>query len=76
MYWGGILKIMAKVRRMTIYTQKEFEKILKRNGYVLNRQKGDHLIYVNESGRHISVKYPLNPCISRRLIKEYNLIIN
>ena len=66
---------MAKVRRMAIYTQREFEKILKFNGYKFNRQKGDHLIYVNDNGRHISVKYPLNPCISRRLIKEYNLII-
>ena len=65
---------MAKVRRMTIYTQREFEKILKLNGYSLNRQSGSHCIYVNENNRHISVKYPLNPCISRRLIKEYNLL--
>ena len=64
---------MSKVRRMTVFTQKEFDKILKVNGYKLNRHNGDHHIYVNESGRHISVKYPLNPCISRRLIKEYNL---
>lgn len=60
--------------RMKIYTEKEFTKILKLNGYSLDRQKGDHKIYVNATGRHISVKYPLNPCISRRLIKEYNLI--
>jgi predicted RNA binding protein YcfA (HicA-like mRNA interferase family) len=66
---------MAKVQRMKVYTQKEFDKILKANGYTLNRQKGDHLIYVNENGRHISIKYPINPCISRRLIKEYNLCI-
>ena len=65
---------MAK-ERMKLYTEKEFNKILKRNGYLLNRQNGDHKIYVNESGRHISVKYPLNPCISRGLIKEYNLIV-
>ena len=60
--------------RMKIYTEKEFTKILKHNGYSFDRQKGDHKIYVNSTGRHISVKYPLNPCISRRLIKEYNLI--
>ena len=67
---------MSKVRRMAVYTQKEFEKILKVNGYRFNRQNGDHLIYVNDGGRHISVKYPINPCISRRLIKEYNLKID
>lgn len=65
---------MAK-QRMKIYTEKEFNNILKMNGYSLSRQKGDHRIYVNTSGRHISVKYPINPCISRRLIKEYNLTV-
>ena len=66
---------MVKVRRMAVYTQRDFERILKTNGYSFKRQKGDHLIYVNDGGRHISVKYPINPCISRRLIKEYNLAI-
>lgn len=66
---------MSKVQRMKVYERREFEKILSSNGYKLNRNSGSHHIYVNENGRHISVKYPVNPCISRRLIKEYNLII-
>lgn len=62
--------------KMKIYEKREFEVILKMNGYHLDRNKGSHHIYINDSGRHISVKYPLNPCISRRLIKEYNLKID
>ena len=65
---------MAKVQRMTVYTKKDFEKILERNGYSYNRQKGSHSIYVNAQNRHVSVKYPINPCIARRLIREYGLI--
>jgi predicted RNA binding protein YcfA (HicA-like mRNA interferase family) len=66
---------MSKVQRMKVYERREFEKILSSNGYTLKRNSGSHHIYVNESGRHITVKYPINPCISRRLIKEYELKI-
>jgi predicted RNA binding protein YcfA (HicA-like mRNA interferase family) len=66
---------MSKVKRMKVYERREFEKLLSANGYKLNRNNGSHHIYVNESGRHITVKYPINPCISRRLIKEYELKI-
>ena len=67
---------MAKIQRMKVYERKEFEKILSINGYKLKRNSGSHHIYVNDSGRHISIKYPINPCISRRLIKEYGLNLN
>lgn len=65
---------MTKVRRMKVFSDKEFARLLKANGYVFDRQKGDHIIYTNnDNGKHITVKYPINPCISRRLIKEFNL---
>jgi predicted RNA binding protein YcfA (HicA-like mRNA interferase family) len=64
---------MAKVRKMRVFTDREFKRILDDNGYRYKRSSGDHQIYVNATGRHISVKYPVNPCISRRLIKEYEL---
>ena len=61
-------------QRMKVYKDKEFRDLLTSNGYRLNRYTGDHHIYVNATGRHVSVKFPVNPCIARRLIKEYNLI--
>lgn len=57
------------------YTRRQFEKILKQNKFYLDRCKGDHFIYVNEKGTHISVPFKLNACIALRLIKQNNLKI-
>ena len=62
--------------RMRVYSNREFEKILHANGYEISRTTGDHNIYTNSKGIHITIKYPVNPCISRRLIKEYRLVID
>jgi len=54
-------------------TAREFEKILKKNGWIYNHQSGDHRIWYKK-GRHIS--FPIkkfNPMFVRRLIKEYRL---
>lgn len=61
---------------MKQYTQREFIRIVKRNGYEYNRRSGDHAIYVNDRGRHISIPPKLECVIARRLIKENNLIIS
>lgn len=61
---------------MRQYTQREFIRIVKRNGFSYNRHNGDHAIYVNDRGRHISIPRNLNMCIARRLIKENGLNIN
>lgn len=61
---------------MKQYTQREFIRIVKRNGFSYNRHNGDHAIYVNERGRHISIPQKLECVIARRLIKENNLNIN
>lgn len=61
---------------MRQYTQREFIRIVKRNGFSYNRHNGDHAIYVNNRGRHISIPQKLECVIARRLIKENNLDIN
>lgn len=61
---------------MKQYTQKEFIRIVKRNGYNYNRHNGDHAIYINNKGKHISIPQKLECVIARRLIKENNLNTN
>lgn len=55
---------------MKQYTQREFIKICVANGFYYNRHNGDHAIYVNDKGRHISIPNRLECVIARRLIKE------
>ena len=59
---------------MRQYTSREFIKIAKANGFTYKRHNGDHAIYVNDKGRHISIPKNLECVIARRLIKENNLI--
>ena len=61
---------------MKQYTQTEFIRIVKRKGFLYKRHNGDHAIYVNNKGRHISIPYKLESVIALRLIKENNLDIN
>ena len=59
---------------MRQYTSREFIKIVEFNGFYYDRHNGDHAIYVNDKGRHISIPKNLECIIARRLIKENNLI--
>ena len=61
---------------MQQYSQRKFIKIVRNNGYSYNRHNGDHAIYVNNVGKHISIPIKLQCVIARRLIKENNLILN
>ena len=61
---------------MRQYTSREFIKIVKFNGFHYNRCKGDHAIYVNDKGKHISIPRSLECVIALRLIKENNLVID
>lgn len=61
---------------MKQYTQKEFIKICIANGFYYDRHNGDHAIYINEQGRHISIPSKLECVIARRLIKENNLEVD
>lgn len=60
---------------MKQYTQREFIKVVKRNGFRYNRCNGSHSIYTNDIGKHISIPKNLESVIARRLIKENNLKI-
>lgn len=61
---------------MRQYTSREFIKIVKFNGFWYNRHNGDHAIYVNDKGRHISIPKNLECVIARRLIKENSLEVD
>lgn len=61
---------------MRQYTSREFIRIVKNNGFQYSRHNGDHAIYVNDKGRHISIPKNLECVIARRLIKENNLDTN
>lgn len=60
---------------MKQWTHREFVKVVKHNGFSYNRHSGDHAIYVNKDGRHISIPHTLQSVIANRLIKENNLTI-
>lgn len=59
---------------MRQWTHREFVKVVRNNGFTYNRHSGDHAIYVKDN-RHISIPQKLECVIARRLIREYNLII-
>ena len=53
---------------------RQFERLLKDNGYRYDHQTGDHRIFTKEGANHISFNLrKLNPIIVQRLIKEHNL---
>lgn len=59
-----------------VFSVREFRIILKNNGYTLQRKKGDHEIWINTQGKHISIPNNskcINVMIAHRLIKENNL---
>lgn len=58
---------------MKQYTHREFVKIVKANGFHYDRHNGDHAIYLNDKGKHISIPAKLESVIARRLIKENSL---
>ena len=61
---------------MRQYTSREFIRIVEKNGFYYSRNNGDHSIYINDKGEHISIPHRLACVIARRLIKENNLIVN
>lgn len=61
---------------MKQFTHREFVRVVVANGFYYDRHSGDHAIYLNEKGRHISIPLKLESVIARRLIRENNLEIN
>lgn len=58
---------------MKQYTQREFIRIVERNGFHYKHNRGSHALYYNDDGRHISIPKNLKCVVARRLIKENNL---
>lgn len=58
---------------MKQYKHKEFVRIVRANGFHYNRHSGDHAIYTDNRGRHISIPAKLESVIAKRLIKENDL---
>lgn len=55
--------------------KRQFERLLKNNGYIFSRQSGDHRIFVKDGCGHISFNMrKLNPIVVQRLIRENKLI--
>ena len=52
---------------------REFEPILKANGYREIRSRGSHFMYGNGKN-HITVNKDLNKMVQLRLVKENNLV--
>lgn len=61
---------------MRQFTHREFVRVVVANNFYYDRHNGDHAIYLNEKGRHISIPLKLKSVISARLIKENDLITN
>ena len=53
---------------------RDFDIILRKNGYTPARCKGSHFMYINRTTHRIMpVNKDLNDMVRQRLIKEYNL---
>lgn len=61
---------------MKQFTHREFVRVVVANGFYYDRHNGDHAIYLNKKGRHISIPKKLESVIARRLIRENNLEID
>lgn len=61
---------------MRKFSTRDFQKVLKKNGYKLDRTKGSHLIYKNDKGEHIAIYQcgrGLAPSVTHKLIRDHNL---
>lgn len=61
------------IRKNKIYNRREFEKILKMNGFNYDRQSGGHRIYKRSERESMAIPGHLNRMIAQRLIKVYDL---
>jgi len=61
---------------MRKFSTRDFQKVLKKNGYKLDRTKGSHMIYKNDAGEHIAIYQcgrGLAPSVTHKLIRDHNL---
>lgn len=53
---------------------RKIDKILRKNGYHLDRYSGDHRIYKNEEGTMINIPPSCHKLLVRREFKEKNIV--
>lgn len=59
---------------MREYKNKDVQRILRKNGWILHHIRGSHAIYKNEKNQHLTVTTGrCNGLIMQRLIKEYGM---
>ena len=62
--------------KYAVMNNRDFEHVLKNNGYSIVRTTGGHTIWYNtEHKDSITVNTDINPMVTRRLIKEHNLTV-
>lgn len=59
--------------RATTYSNRDFMKKLRNNGYSVSRTRGSHMVWKNANGNTITTNRDINKMVARRLIKENNL---
>lgn len=60
--------------RSKTWSVREWKELLYKNGYRPVRQTGSHVIYENDVGDTITVKFKdINKMIAKRMIKEHSL---
>ena len=58
------------------YTSREFKKVLNKNGFIAVRTNGDHQVF-RKGNQSLTINLiNLNRMVAKRLIKEYNLIVD
>lgn len=56
------------------YNKKDVKRILRKNGWFIDRYNGSHIIYSNDNNEHLMItSRGCNKIIFQRLIKKYKL---
>lgn len=56
------------------YNKREVHRILRDNGWDLDRTKGGHAIYKNAKNQHLTIAYgKCNKMVLQRLMKQYGI---
>lgn len=63
-----------KLARFKIYNLKEFQRLLRKNGWELERTKGSHYIYKHKDySDNLAINSSCNKMLCKRLIETYSL---
>lgn len=58
---------------MDVYTFRDMQRKLRKNGYELDHIKGSHYVYKNCKGNVVTINLRLNPMVAKRLVRENRL---